>query len=99
MILDLVYSQLDLSLHFHYLLLACNTIIGTFHEQVLHLFESILKDVFELFISFIVISELIEASKFVATVFMDGFACEIIFNFGLRIVYYMQLVLDLYYFK
>jgi hypothetical protein len=58
----------------------------TFDEQVLDLLEASLQDALKLFISFIIIGELIQASEFVPAIFMDGFACQVVFYFGLGVV-------------
>ncbi len=67
----------------------------TFKEQALYLLKACFENVFEFFVAFVVIGQLVQTSEFMSAVFMDGFACQVVFGFGFRVIDHVQLVLDL----
>lgn len=47
----------------------------TFKEQALYLLKACFENVFEFFVAFVVVGQLVQTSEFMSAVFMDGFAC------------------------
>jgi hypothetical protein len=71
-------------------------LINTLNKQLLHFLQALLKDDFQLFVTFVVVSELVKATQLLARVLVNVLSSQIIFDFGLRVVDSLKLVFDLF---